>query len=302
MGGVVNLVSRRPGTEKQREILVNRSTRGATDVVGFFGGPVAERWGLTLLGDGPLSYTLALFASRVAHPIHVDRSNGLVLTNLDEPATNRGVELLGTLRHAPFSVTATYTYVRSRETAEGATHELPLTPRHSAGTVGMWERENVGRVGLEWYYTGAQRLEENPFRATSEPYVIVGVLVERQFGRWRAFVNGENLGGVRQTRWDPLVRPFRAPDGRWTVDAWAPLEGRNINDGVRRRIADLADDRLGSWTTISTSLSLRMFVSFLSEPCRSISKLFSSIADSNIAVHVRRAQNKTSRLLSSERR
>lgn len=185
--------------------------------------------------DGPLSYTVTLFASRVAHPIHVDRSNGLVLTNLDEPATNRGVELLGTLRHEPFSITATYTYVRSRETAEGGPHELPLTPRHSAGVVGMWEREHVGRVGLEWYYTGTQRLEENPFRTTSEPYVMVGVLVERQFGRWRAFVNGENLGGVRQMRWDPLVRPFRAPDGRWTVDAWAPLEGRNINGGVRVR-------------------------------------------------------------------
>jgi len=40
---------------------------------------------------------------------------------------------------------------------------------------------------------------------------------------------------VRQTRWDPLIRPTRAGDGRWTVDGWAPLEGRNINGGVRLR-------------------------------------------------------------------
>jgi len=32
-----------------------------------------------------------------------------------------------------------------------------------------------------------------------------------------------------------LIRPDRAVDGRWTVDAWAPLEGRNINGGVRVR-------------------------------------------------------------------
>ena len=51
----------------------------------------------------------------------------------------------------------------------------------------------------------------------------------------RLFINGENLTGVRQTRWDPLLRPTRAADGRWTVDAWAPLEGRNINGGVRVR-------------------------------------------------------------------
>ena len=111
----------------------------------------------------------------------------------------------------------------------------PLTPRHSAGIGGMWEREDVGRIGVELYYTGTQRLEENPYRSNSEPYVIVGLLGERQVGRVRLFINGENLGGVRQTRWDPLVRPARAPDGRWTVDAWAPLEGRTINGGARIR-------------------------------------------------------------------
>ena len=59
------------------------------------------------------------------------------------------------------------------------------------------------------------------------------MLAERQVRRVRLFVNGENLTGVRQTRWDPLVRPTRAPDGRWTVDAWAPLDGVNINGGIR---------------------------------------------------------------------
>jgi len=97
----------------------------------------------------------------------------------------------------------------------------------------MWEREDVGRVGVEFYYTGTQRLEENPFRDVSKPYVVVGVLAERQFGWARLFINGENLTGVRQTRWDPLIRPTRAPDGRWTVDAWQPLEGRNVNGGIR---------------------------------------------------------------------
>ena len=91
----------------------------------------------------------------------------------------------------------------------------------------------MGRVGIECYFTGAQRLDENPYATRSESYVILGVLAERQFGRFRLFVNGENLTGVRQTKWDPLIRPSRAADGRWTVDAWAPLEGRNINGGIR---------------------------------------------------------------------
>jgi outer membrane receptor for ferrienterochelin and colicins len=184
--------------------------------------------------DGPASYTVTLFASRVNHPIHVDYGdNSLVLTNLTEPTNNAGVELLGTLRQEPFSLTASYTYVRSREQVSGVLDDVPLTPRHSAGLVGMWEREDVGRVGIEWYYTGVQRLEHNPYRESSEPYMIVGVLAEKQFGRLRLFVNGENLTGVRQTKWDPLLRPERAPDGRWTVDAWAPLDGRTVNGGIR---------------------------------------------------------------------
>ncbi len=185
--------------------------------------------------DGPVSYTATLFASRVNDPLHVERSPSYVLSTLPDPTTNLGLELLGTLRKEPFSVTATYTYVRARETVDAIEQDVPLTPRHSAGVVGMWEAEDVGRVGIEWYYTGRQSLEENPYRAVSEPYMILGLLAEKQFRRVRLFVNGENLTGVRQTRWDPLLRPTRAADGRWTVDAWAPLEGRNINGGLRVR-------------------------------------------------------------------
>jgi iron complex outermembrane receptor protein len=185
--------------------------------------------------DGPFSYTATFFSSRIADPVHVDRSTSYVLRNLVDPTTNLGVELLGTFRRETFAVTATYTYVQARETVDGIDEDVPQTPRHSAGLVGMWEKEDVGRVGVELYYTGRQALEENPYRDISAPYVIVGLLAERQFGPIRLFINGENLSGVRQTNWDPLLRPTRAVDGRWTVDAWAPLEGRNINGGIRLR-------------------------------------------------------------------
>jgi outer membrane receptor for ferrienterochelin and colicins len=200
--------------------------------------PVKAERGLSASFDvtrthGPLSCTATVFASRINDPLHVERSPAYTLSTLSDPTTNAGIELLGTLRQEPFSVTGTYTYVRARETVGAVEQDVPLTPRHSAGIVGMWEAEDVGRVGIEWYYTGTQRLEENPYRVSSEPYMILGLLAEKQFGRMRLFVNGENLTGVRQTRWDPLLLTTRAADGRWTVDAWAPLEGRNINGGVR---------------------------------------------------------------------
>jgi outer membrane receptor for ferrienterochelin and colicins len=183
--------------------------------------------------QGPLSYTATLFGSRVVNPLQVDRSR-YVLRSLPEPTTTVGLELLGTFRRAPLSGTASYTYVQARETVEGMTGDVAQTPRHGFGLVVMVENED-GRVGLEVYYTGTQRLEENPYRDVSEPVTLVGMLVERRVGPLRLFVNLENLTNVRQGRWDPILRPDRAVDGRWTVDAWAPLDGRVINGGMRVR-------------------------------------------------------------------
>src|SRR5687767_9611636 len=52
MGGVVNLVSRRPEDEPLHELLVNRSTRGGTDAIYFHSAPLGERWSYSLLGGG----------------------------------------------------------------------------------------------------------------------------------------------------------------------------------------------------------------------------------------------------------
>jgi outer membrane receptor for ferrienterochelin and colicins len=180
---------------------------------------------------GPLSSTVTLFSSQVRHPVRVAREGTYAIVNDTAPVRNHGLELLGTWRDEPISVTASYAYVRARESP--TRDDVPLTPRHAAGLVAMFESEDVGRIGLEVYYTGRQRLEANPYRDVSRPYVIVGLLAERVVGRFRVFVNGENLTGVRQSRWDPLLRPTRAADARWTVDAWAPVEGRTVNGGVR---------------------------------------------------------------------
>jgi outer membrane receptor for ferrienterochelin and colicins len=183
--------------------------------------------------DGPLTYSLTVFVTRIRNPIEVDRKGAFRMVNLLLPLRNRGVEALAAWRGRDLSATATYAYVHAVETVDGATVDQPLTPRHAAGVVAMWERASKGRIGVEWYYTGSQRLEANPFRRRSEPYALFGLLAERRIGRARLFVNAENIGDVRQTRWDQLVRPAQSADGRWTVDAWAPLDGRTINGGVR---------------------------------------------------------------------
>jgi outer membrane receptor protein involved in Fe transport len=132
-------------------------------------------------------------------------------------------------------VTGSYLYVDASEPDDfGVTGQaVPLTPRHSAGFVAMWEEHDRGRVGFEAYYTGEQPLEDNPYRTEGDSYVELGLLGEIVLGPYRLFLNLENLLDIRQTREDLLTRPQRAPDGSWTVDAWAPLEGFTANAGIR---------------------------------------------------------------------
>jgi len=181
---------------------------------------------------GLVSLTGTLFGSSVSHALEVERESVYEITNADQSATTAGFELLATWRQAPYAVTGTYSFVHSREQDGDTRAEAPLTPKNSLGVVGMWEKD-VWRVGVEYYFTGTQRLEANPYRSQSEGYSILGFLAERKFRRVKAFLNAENLTNARQTKFDPLVRPAQAIDGRWTVDAWAPLDGRSFNFGVR---------------------------------------------------------------------
>ena len=232
--------------------------------------------------DGPLSYTATLFASRINDPLHVERSPSYVLSTLPDPTTNVGLELLGTLRKEPFSVTATYTYVRARETVDAIEQDVPLTPRHSAGIVGMWEAEDVGRVGIEWYYTGRQSLEENPYRAVSEPYMILGLLAEKQFGRVRLFVNGENLTGVQAdalgSAASPDARRRRSLDRRCLGAARRPQHQRRPSrpilsrqrDGSARRTERGASGEVSMTTMFTENVSRRSYTVTSSSAGRAI--------------------------------
>ena len=186
---------------------------------------------------GGVDVTATLFGSLVRRPAGLrtvdDRSVELV--NAPEPTRTWGAELVARYRSGPFLVMLTSAWTRSTELDldTGARRGVPLIPRAEGSLNVIWEDEDHGRLGLELYYTGRQDLEDDPYRETGRPYALFGILGERRFGPVRLFLNLENLFDVRQTREAPLVRPERLPDGRWTVDAWMPLDGRVVNGGVR---------------------------------------------------------------------
>jgi len=186
---------------------------------------------------GHIEVNGTLFGSEIRDPLLVRRvGDGTVeLLNAPEPTRTWGTDLIARFHEEPFHITATWTLTRSTEAvAEGdARRVTPLTPRHAAGLVGIWESEGEARAGIELYYVGRQELEENPYRSRSRPYLNLGVLAEKRVGAARVFINAENILDVRQSRWDPLLLPERTREGRWTTDVWAPLDGRVLNAGVR---------------------------------------------------------------------
>jgi iron complex outermembrane receptor protein len=201
----------------------------------------AERaWGtsfdLTRTAGG-LEVTGTLFASSVRNPVQLveNRPGLMALVNVEGSTRTWGGEILGRYRSGPLLVIATYAYLRSNEldADTGRRRPVPLTPPHYGTLDVMIEGESWGRAGLELYYVGRQELDDNPYRRSSRPQFILGALVEKRFERVRLFVNAENIGDLRQTRYDPLIRRLPARDGRWTVDGWAPLDGRVVNGGVR---------------------------------------------------------------------
>lgn len=193
---------------------------------------------------GPIEANVSVFGSNVDGVTELDPFASIPggafdrvrLVNAEGETRIRGAEILYRYFWRDLKLTGSYLYLDATEDDPfGARREIELTPRHSAGFIAMWEQHGRGRLGFEAYYTGRQRLDDNPFRDESEPYWHLGLLGEITIGRTSWFINAENLLDVRQTREDPLVLPARAPDGQWTTDIWSRNDGFILNGGVRLR-------------------------------------------------------------------
>lgn len=186
---------------------------------------------------GPIEISGTVFGSRVESPVQlrVTGASTVAFENAPEPTNTHGTELIVRYRHEGFLAMLTHAWTKSTEIDPEARvrREVPLTPRHYGSLNLIWEKEGVGGIGLEAYGFGRQSLEGDPSLTTGKPYVVIGALARRRFGRLLVYVNAENLLDVRQTKEEAVVLPARRPDGRFMVDAWAPLDGRVLNAGVR---------------------------------------------------------------------
>lgn len=159
------------------------------------------------------------------------------LRNSAGPTRVGGAEAAAIWRFGDSKFLLTYGYARGTRTdaTSGQREAMPLLNRHRLGGDLMLEKPGVYRVGIEGIYYGRQALDDNPYSGDSKPYLYIMALALRQVGPVEIVANFENLLDVRQTNYQPLVRPASTVGGRWTTDVWAPLEGFMANVALRYR-------------------------------------------------------------------
>ena len=189
---------------------------------------------------GPIEATVTFFASSIDNAVQLTTiaPERVALINADGLTRTRGAELFLRYRWQAFTLTGSYVYVDASEPDPDAAgrRTMPITPRHSAGLVAMWEKHGRGRFGLEAYYTGRQQLDDNPYRTRSRPYFELGAMGELVLGKVSLFLNAENLLNIRQTKYDPLLLPQRALDGRCLGADRRVHDQRRDTPAFRRRV------------------------------------------------------------------
>lgn len=207
-------------------VRAERGSNASLDITGKLGHVELT----TTLFTNELTHALSLGAPAVPGPFP------LVFANAPRPSRTSGGEIFAVYDVPPIVVTAFYAYLWGSEWdfAAGRARETPRTPRHNFFVDLAWETPTTW-IALEVNWIGRQALTDDPALTRSRSYANVELLVSRTMGAVTIYANADNLTNVRQTDYEPLLRPTRAAGESWTVGQWAPVEGRLLSVGMRYR-------------------------------------------------------------------
>jgi outer membrane receptor for ferrienterochelin and colicins len=181
----------------------------------------------------------SVFNSEIHALLEAQSAAGQKLELVNSPGRWRapGAEVLIHYVAGALQLIGSWSYIDATEIGpSGLRQDAPLVPRHSAELGGILESERRGRIGLELGYTGKQALSDDPYRNVSEPYIELNALGEIRLQGFSIFLNAINLTNVRQTHFNPLIRPTPGPGGNPITNVWAPLDGRSFNVGIRAEL------------------------------------------------------------------
>lgn len=154
-------------------------------------------------------------------------NNGnLQFENAKASILSKGTETNLKFTYKDFRWFLNYAFIDTRLSYLPENPQKPLTARHNAGSILMYESEKW-RIGYETFYTGKQVLSN---REETRDFITMGFLVMRNFKWVTTYLNFENFTNIRQTNFSPLV--FPPQDSPTFTEIYAPTDGFIFSVGV----------------------------------------------------------------------
>ena len=143
----------------------------------------------------------------------------------------KGLETNIKLSYKDFKLFVGYTLADVQEHYNGISTIFPLVAKHRLNNVLMYEVEEKLKMGLEAYYFSPQKLNDG---FTGRDYWLFGFMVEKLWENFSIFINFENFGDTRQTKFDTIhTGPITNPTFR---DIYAPVDGFVVNGGIKIKL------------------------------------------------------------------
>lgn len=146
--------------------------------------------------------------------------------NATDKILSKGAETNIKFTYENFRWFLNYALIDTRLNYLAGNPQKPLTAKHNAGSVLMYESEKW-RIGYETFYTGKQFLSDG---TETKDFITMGFVAMRNFKWGTTFVNFENFTDRRQSRFSPLVLPPH--DNPTFPEIYAPTDGFIFSIGV----------------------------------------------------------------------
>ena len=148
-------------------------------------------------------------------------------SNSTDFTLSRGAETNIKFSYKDFKWFLNYAFIDTQLNYLDGNPQIPLTARHNAGSVIMYENEKW-RIGYETYYTGKQLLFDG---SDSQDFLLMGLLVMKNFDWGNLYMNFENLTDRRQSRFSPTVTTDITGVPTFN-EIYAPTDGFILSAGI----------------------------------------------------------------------
>lgn len=143
----------------------------------------------------------------------------------------KGIETNIKLAYGDLALFVGHTLADVNADINGIKSTFPLVSKHRLNNVLMYEVEEKLKIGLEAYYFSPQQLNDG---TTGQQYWLFGFMAEKLWDHFSIFINFENFGDTRQTKFDNIFTgSITNPTFR---DIYAPVDGFVVNGGFKIKL------------------------------------------------------------------